>query len=383
MIKTDIAIIGLGITSKLAALALASDARKVIIFGGESLNTSSSNLVTFFSINSIDFIRSIGLQSLINQSMPINEISCSKLENYQQKKQFQINFKQKNGECEMGRVIINNQLNDGLDNQIKSNKNIVISNEVKIKNYTDDGTNKTLFLDNGIVYSTSLLIISDKKSHIINENFKKNIVKKELKQTSIVMDVTIKNHNHAYQFFTKMGALALLPVNENFASIIWSLENNSPLLDYNIKEISKEINEIFKNISKTIKINNIQKYKLNFEYAKKITSNSIILIGDAAHSLHPIAGQGLNLSIKDIMELKNKIEHFKYLGYSLDNSIILDEYESARKSDNVIYTFSTNYLDEILKSRNYLINSISNLGISTIEKTNFLKNMIIKSASGK
>jgi len=87
--------------------------------------------------------------------------------------------------------------------------------------------------------------------------------------------------------------------------------------------------------------------------------------------------------IKDILALKNKIEHFKYLGYSLDSSIILREYEDTRKSDNTIYTFATNYLDEILKSRNFLINTISNLGILAIEKNNYLKNMIIKSATGK
>ena len=228
-----------------------------------------------------------------------------------------------------------------------------------------------------------MLIISDKKSHLIKENFKNEIIKKDLKQTSIVMNVKVKTNNHAYQFFTKMGALALLPINDNLASIIWSLENNSPVLNYNDKEISDEINKIFKNISDQIEIINLQKYKLNFEFSKKIISDSIVLIGDAAHCLHPIAGQGLNLSIKDILALKNKIEHFKYLGYSLDSSIILREYEDTRKSDNTIYTFATNYLDEILKSRNFLINTISNLGILAIEKNNYLKNMIIKSATGK
>jgi 2-octaprenyl-6-methoxyphenol hydroxylase len=197
------------------------------------------------------------------------------------------------------------------------------------------------------------------------------------------MDVTTKTNNHAYQFFTKNGALALLPINENMASIIWSLENNALLLKYSAEEISEEINKIFKNITGLIEVVNLQKFKLNFEFAKKITSNSIVLLGDAAHSLHPIAGQGLNLSIKDILELKNKIEYFKYLGYALNNSIILDEYEKTRQSDNTIYTFATNYLDEVLKSRNYLVNTISNLGIAIIERKNILKNIIIKSATGQ
>ena len=380
MIKIDIAIIGLGITSKLAALALASENCKVLILGQENPKSYDSNLVTFLSLNSIEFLKSIGVKTLVDESVPINEISCSKLENYQSNNKFQINFKDKN---EMGRVVLNSNLSENLDNQIKINTNINIFNNIEIKNFKNEEANKSLLLDNGEEVFFNLLLISDKKSHLINENFKRNIIKKNLSQTSIVMNVSTKTNNHAYQFFTKKGALAFLPINKDSASIIWSLDNNSVELEYDIKEISEVLNKIFKQITKSINVIDLQKYKLNFEYAKKITSNSIVLIGDAAHSLHPIAGQGLNLSIKDIIELKNKINHYKYLGYKLGNSISLDEYEDVRQVDNTVYTFATNYLDKIFKSRNYIINTISNLGIANIERNNTLKNIIIKSATGQ
>ena len=380
MIKIDIAIIGLGITSKLAALALASENCKVLILGQENPKSYDSNLVTFLSLNSIEFLKSIGVKTLVDESVPINEISCSKLENYQSNNKFQINFKDKN---EMGRVVLNSNLSENLDNQIKINTNINIFNNIEIKNFKNEEANKSLLLDNGEEVFFNLLLISDKKSHLINENFKRNIIKKNLSQTSIVMNVSTKTNNHAYQFFTKKGALAFLPINKDSASIIWSLDNNSAELEYDIKEISEVLNKIFKQITKSINVIDLQKYKLNFEYAKKITSNSIVLIGDAAHSLHPIAGQGLNLSIKDIIELKNKINHYKYLGYKLGNSISLDEYEDVRQVDNTVYTFATNYLDKVFKSRNYIINTISNLGIANIERNNTLKNIIIKSATGQ
>tara|TARA_Y100000389_G_scaffold88684_1_gene85119 strand:- start:226 stop:1368 length:1143 start_codon:yes stop_codon:yes gene_type:complete len=380
MIKNDIAIIGLGITSKLAALTLASENCKVLILGQENPKPYDSNLVTFLSLNSIEFLKSIGVKTLIDESVPINEISCSKLENYQSSNKFQINFKDKK---EMGRVVPNSNLSESLDNQIKINENINILNNIKIKNFKNEEANKSLLLDNGEEVFFNLLLVSDKKSHLINENFKRNIIKKDLSQTSIVMNVSTKTNNHAYQFFTKKGALAFLPINKDSASIIWSLDNNSVELEYDIKEISEVLNKIFKQITNSINVIDLQKYKLNFEYAKKITHNSIVLIGDAAHSLHPIAGQGLNLSIKDIIELKNKINHYKYLGYKLGNSISLDEYEDVRQVDNTVYTFATNYLDKVFKSRNYIVNTISNLGIANIERNNTLKNIIIKSATGQ
>lgn len=383
MIKTDIAIIGLGITSKLTALALASINCKVMIFGQLNPITNTSNLVTFFSQNSINFLNEIGIEGLVNQSMPIKEISCSKLEQYQLEKKFQINFREKYSKDDMGRIIINSSLNESLDNQIKKNKNISIINNKLITHYKHQGANTKLVLSDGEELITYMLIINDKKSNLINENFKNNQLKKELNQTSIVMNVKADTCGHAYQFFTDKGALAFLPINEKVASVIWSLDNSALELDYNIDEISKKINDIFISVTGKLDVIDMKKYRLNFEYSKKIISKSIVLIGDAAHSLHPIAGQGLNLSIKDIITLKEKIKLFKYLGYSLGNQIILNNFQSERQADNAIFTFATNYLDEILKSRNFLINKISNFGLISLNTNNLIKNKIIKSATGK
>ena len=91
----------------------------------------------------------------------------------------------------------------------------------------------------------------------------------------------------------------------------------------------------------------------------------------------------MNLSIKDIAELKNQIEKFNYLGYPLGNSLSLSKYENLRFSDTALYSFSTIYLDEIFKNRNYLLNKISNLGIQSIEKNRVIKDLIIQSATGQ
>ena len=71
------------------------------------------------------------------------------------------------------------------------------------------------------------------------------------------------------------------------------------------------------------------------------------------------------------------------MGYSLGNQIILNDFQNERQADNAIFTFSTNYFDEILKSRNFLINKISNFGLISLDKNNLIKNKIIKSATGK
>jgi len=382
MVKTDIAIIGLGITAKLTALALASENCKVTIFGNSNSSNNYSNLATFFSKNSINFLKEVGLEDLANKSIPIKEISCSKLEKYQSEKKFQIHFKEKKSKNDMGRIVINNSLNKSLNDQIKKNKDIVILNDTLITHYKYQGHNTKLILSDGAEIITHMLIITDKKSNLIKENFNNNQLKKELNQTSIVMNVKTDTVGHAYQFFTNKGALAFLPINKKLASVVWSLDNTASELNDDIDIISKKINEIFISVTNKLEVIDIKKYKLNFSYSRKTISKSIILMGDAAHSLHPIAGQGLNLSIKDIIALKDKIKKFKYLGYSLSNQIILSQFQDERQADNAIFTFATNYLDEIFKSRNFLINTMSDFGLISINKSNFIKNKIIKSATG-
>ena len=71
------------------------------------------------------------------------------------------------------------------------------------------------------------------------------------------------------------------------------------------------------------------------------------------------------------------------MGYSLGNQIILNDFQSERQAYNAFFTFETNYLDENLKSRNFLINKISNFGLISLDTNNLIKNKIIKSATGK
>ena len=381
MINTNITIVGLGITSKLAALTLAANNRKVMIIGDENSKNQFSNLVTFFSLSSINFLKELNLNEVIKQSSSINEISCGKLENLIKDHKFQIHFKDKNNE--LGRVISNKILNEKLDVKINENKNINISRNINIQNCQFSKEKNILILESGEKIKTKLLIITEKKTNLLDQNFKNNLIKKDLKQTSLVLDVKSKTKNHAYQIFTEKGAIAYLPINENLASVIWSLDNSSDELDYSQEDILREINKFYKEIIYCDEVLNMQKYKLQFEYAKKTFLQSIVLIGDAAHSIHPIAGQGLNLSIKDIVELKNQIDKFNYLGYPLGNSLSLSEYANLRFSDTTLYSFSTIYLDEIFKSRNYLLNKVSNFGIQSIEKNKIIKDLIIQSATGQ
>ena len=107
------------------------------------------------------------------------------------------------------------------------------------------------------------------------------------------------------------------------------------------------------------------------------------MIGNIAHNIHPIAGQGLNLSIKDMALLVKKINKYKSLGYKLNDQMMLEEFEMERKLDNAAYSFGTFSLNGILSSNNKLINYTTRKGLSLIENNKYLKKLFYKSATGK
>ena len=85
---------------------------------------------------------------------------------------------------------------------------------------------------------------------------------------------------------------------------------------------------------------------------KSLFYKNIVLIGNIAHNIHPIAGQGLNLSIKDIALFVKQINKYKSLGYKLNDQMILEEFEMKRKLDNTAYSFGTFSLNGYFSSNN-------------------------------
>ena len=142
------------------------------------------------------------------------------------------------------------------------------------------------------------------------------------------------------------------------------------------------MNKILGNIVNNFEITDLQKFNLTFSFSKKLFSERIAIIGDTAHSIHPIAGQGLNLIIKDIVCLTQQLIKYKSLGYDLGDVMALSEYDNLRKSDNVAYSFGTLILDEVFSIENKHIRKLTNSLFKTFNKNKTLKNYFVNSATG-
>ena len=132
-----------------------------------------------------------------------------------------------------------------------------------------------------------------------------------------------------------------------------------------------------------MKIKDINTHSLNFRYAKNLVDQHTVLIGNIAHNIHPVAGQGLNLSIKDIALLVKTLLKYQSLGYLINDPIVLQEFNQKRKLDNMAYSFGTLTLESFLRNQNKSLDLVRKNGFKMFKKNNLLKNLFVRSATGK
>ena len=382
----DFIIYGSGISGKIAAIALAKSGFQICLISENiiDLEKSETNLVTFLSIGSLGYLSTLlsNNQKLIKYE-DIKKIKCQLNSIDGRKKQF-ISFDNQNNQY-LGKVIENATLDLLLNSELRAYKNIDIKENYKAIWIENKLNGVSLKFANGDKLVSKLFILSSSKNQVLLNSLKINFIQQDFFQHALSVTVKgiLKNKNCAFQYFTHDGPLAILPYLANEASIVWSIKSNSELLKKNESEINDEIISRIINTIDNPEITSIEKHKLNFNFAKKLTDNNTVLLGNIAHNIHPIAGQGLNLSIKDIALFTKTVSKFKKIGYEFYDQNLLKKFDSERKLDNAAYSFGTFTLEGILSSKNKYINLLARNGLWLTERSRTLKNIFIKSATGK
>ena len=376
----DFIIYGGGISSEIAALALAKNNFKVCLIKNQTTQKTESNLVTFLSSGSINYLCSIiDDPSEFNKYTDIEKITCHLAS---LKDGSSITFDNDPGST-MGKIIPNKILSGQLITSLKENKNIDTLFKIKSIRKEILSNKVSIVIDEQKEIFAKALILSVRDENLLGQNNIK-FISQDLNQTAFSINVKgeFKKKNHAFQTFTSNGPLAFLPYSHNQASLVWSLKNGAKELNYEKSKLESKVNDYFEKEIGVLKIENIETHKLNFLYAKKLYHENIVVMGNIAHNIHPIAGQGLNLSIKDISLFVEIISKYTSLGYEANNKIAFKEFNQLRKVDNAAYSFGTLALDKFLKSENIYLGKFANMGIQILNKNDFLKSMIIKNASG-
>ena len=195
-------------------------------------------------------------------------------------------------------------------------------------------------------------IINYKYNLIINCDFNHEITKKfffkkfekdydSIAITTILEHKKVSLNNTATQIFTNTGPLAFLPISNVKTSIVYSFRNEKCFKETNIISLIKKFNPKYK----IKKINNLSKFSLKSFNLRKYYKNNILAFGDLLHKIHPHAGQGFNMTIRDIKDLMKIIDNKIELGLPIDSNVCTI-FQNKTKSRNYIFSYGIDLIYE-------------------------------------
>ena len=208
--------------------------------------------------------------------------------------------------------------------------------------------------------------------------------KKEFNQTAITFNLkfAVGSDDTAYQFFFDDSTLAILPFSKDEVSIVWSCQNK---LHKELQEKSRnEFLEIF--LARTnylykpvAGITNQTSFPLSMSVSDTLHTKRFLIMGDAAHKIHPMAGQGLNLGLRDLRAFQLALSERKSDDIGLNS--FLKKYQRKRLRDIKEFSFLTNQLNNLFLNDNDYIKKLIAKGFAFIDKSKFIKSILINRAT--
>ncbi|MBL7005079.1 MAG: UbiH/UbiF/VisC/COQ6 family ubiquinone biosynthesis hydroxylase [Gammaproteobacteria bacterium] len=381
----DIVIIGAGMVGASAALALAQNGLKIALVEYQkptefNLNDEIELRVSAISASSEQLLSQLGAWSIIqNQRLsPYHKMTV-----WDENSNGVLAFDSANqAQSHLGHIIENKLIMYALQQQIKNNKNINCYWENGISQLKEEPNSINITLNNGQYCQAKLLIAADGRASHTRQMLDIPLISKSYQQQAIVANVNteLAHQNTAWQRFLSTGPLAFLPLNNQQSSVVWSCKNEiaEQLMTLDEQHFCQELGNAFEfKLGKVISSSNRASFPLSWQYAAQYVKNRCILIGDAAHGIHPLAGQGVNLGFSDVALLSQSIQQTM-----LDNPHkTLKKYERQRKHDSLISLHSMSVINALFTSKSPVINTLKGMGMNFINQQQSLKNTITRSAA--
>ncbi len=381
----DIVIIGAGMVGASAALALAQQGHKIaVIEYGQEQNFDSAQdydlRVSAISPSSEKLLASLGIWPLIQ-----SQRACAyyKMTVWDENSHGKLHFNAANqAHSHLGHIIENKLLTYALHQQLKHNEKITTFWQNSVKNIKNLGHEVQLKLSSNNNVTAKLLIAADGKFSATRELLNIQTASNSYEQRAIVANVTTESshQNTAWQRFLSTGPLAFLPLDNKQSSIVWSCTNKKAeaLMALDDDAFCQQLNDAFENtLGKITHTSPRASFPLSWQYAEHTVKGRCILIGDAAHSIHPLAGQGVNLGFSDVQLLSQLI--YKQTLQNPHKS--LRKFERQRKFDTSIALHGMTAINTLFGSKNSLVNEAKGWGMNLIDQQISLKRAIIQSAA--
>jgi len=297
---------------------------------------------------------------------------------------------------QFGAIIENHFIFEALKNRLKLQKNIQIfcPNFYQEINFNADNPHKTsVKLDDNQVLHAKLLLGCDGRFSKLRELYKIPTLTKDYHQTAIVFKIShqLPHQNIAHEKFLPQGPLAILPLkNPHQSSIVWIVkEQLAPtILKLDNANFLQQFHKTLNNGRNENILGNCEIISAKFSYplimvlAEKFYHHQMLFIGDSACGVHPIAGQGFNLAIANMVILRDLIAQQILNGLEINSSLLIDNYHRKARANSKKMVIATDILNSIFDNNISTLKFLRNTGLAMVNNLAPLKKFFIKNAGG-
>ena len=390
---TDIVIVGGGLNGPILALGLAQAGMNVTVI--DALSTKIRKNASFdgrsyaVALTSQRLLNNLGLWDAVQgDAQPMLEIKVSDGRAGEGASPFFMHFDHAEiEEGPMGYMVQDRHLRRALLDVMEAETSITHMAGQTVIGQTPDAGGVTVTLASGKTLRARALIGCDGRASgtATRAGIKRNGW--GYGQTALVCAIEHeKPHNGiAHQFFMPSGPLAILPLTGNRSSIVWS-ESKDTAEAFNALSNADYLNVLrprFGDFLGDFKLAGARfTYPLSLSMAQSLVANRVALVGDAAHGVHPIAGQGLNAGMRDIAALIQVMSEALQRGEDIGSENVLHRYEEWRRFDNTALGLATDTLNRLFSNDNPLLRLGRDLGMGFVNAMPNLRRSFIREAAG-
>ncbi|GHA47245.1 2-octaprenyl-6-methoxyphenyl hydroxylase [Amylibacter ulvae] len=391
--NTNITIVGGGLNGCALALACAQVGLQVILVDQSQMNTQKAanfdGRAYALALTTVRMLRALDLWDSVSQNaQPILDIKVSDGRAGDGASPYFLHFDHRElDEGPMGHLLEDRYLRNVLMDQISAHKNITYLPETKVIDQTLHGGAISVGLHDGRQIETQLLIGSDGRRSGVATRAGIKRTGWDYDQASLVCAIEheLPHNGVAHQFFTPAGPLAILPLTGNRSSIVWTEQKKraGEISKMSETEYLDCLHPVFGDFLGELKLAGDRfMYPLGLSLAQQFVAPRLALVGDAAHGIHPLAGQGLNLGLRDVAALTETLADAMRRGEDIGALNVLQRYQSWRRFDAAGMAVATDSINRIFSNDNSILRTIRDLGLGAVNAMPNTRRGFMRHAAG-
>jgi 2-octaprenyl-6-methoxyphenol hydroxylase len=390
---TDIAIVGGGLNGTSLALALAQTGQRVTLI--DALGTAPRVDAAFdgrsyaLALASTRMLDVIGVWDVVaDHAQPMLEIKVTDGRAGDGPSPFFMHFDHAEiEEGPMGYLVEDRHLRRALLDAVAQTPQFEQRNGAQVVAQTVDATGVTLTFASGETLRARLAVGADGRATGTGARAGIKRIGWSYAQTALVCAIEheLPHHGIAHQFFMPPGPLAILPLTHNRSSIVWSetAQNAAAINSLDDAAYLDVLRPRFGDFLGEIALaGGRYNYPLSLSLAHDMVAPRVALVGDSAHGVHPIAGQGLNAGLRDVAALAEVIVDAARRGEDVGSDATLARYQGWRRFDNASLALATDTFNRLFSNDNPIVRMARDIGMAAVNALPWLRREFMREAAG-